>query len=121
MKRFGFNFNNGRVDLSLHPFCGGYKDDIRITTKFNKYDFFSSFEALMHETGHALYEFGLPKKWKHQLIGESSGMAMHESQSLFLEMQIVKSKEFNFFLNNLLIKLLKKKNRMLGGRQLIFF
>ena len=39
----------------------------------------------------------------------------------FLEMQIVKSKEFNFFLNNLLIKLFKKKNRMLGGRELIFF
>ena len=51
MKRFGFNFNNGRVDLSLHPFCGGYKDDIRITTKFNKFDFFSSFESFDHETG----------------------------------------------------------------------
>ncbi len=120
MKRFGFNFNNGRVDLSLHPFCGGYKDDIRITTKFNKYDFFSSFDALMHETGHALYEFGLPKKWKHQLIGESSGMAMHESQSLFLEMQIVKSKEFNFFLNNLLIKLFKKKTECWGAQNLFF-
>ena len=61
MNKFGFNFKKGRVDTSLHPFCGGYSDDVRITTKFNKQNFFSSFDALMHETGHALYEFGLPK------------------------------------------------------------
>ena len=105
MNKFGFPFNKGRVDTSLHPFCGGYSDDIRITTKFTKSDFFSSFDALMHETGHALYEFGLPKVFKNQLVGKAAGMSLHESQSLFLEMQIVKTKEFNIFLE----KILKKK------------
>ena len=52
----------------------------------------------MHETGHALYELGLPKKWKNQPIGQASGMSMHESQSLFFEMQITKSIEFYEFL-----------------------
>ena len=56
----------------------------------------------MHETGHALYEFGLPKSLKNQLIGKSGGMSLHESQSLFIEMQITKTKEFNIFLENLL-------------------
>ena len=102
MNKFNFNFNKGRVDTSLHPFCGGFSDDIRITTRFNKKDFFSSFDALMHETGHALYEFGLPKSLKYQLIGKSGGMSLHESQSLFIEMQITKTKEFNIFLENLL-------------------
>ena len=92
MNKFGFNFDKGRVDTSLHPFCGGFPDDIRITTKFNEQDFFSSFDALMHETGHALYEFGLPKKYKNQLLGKAGGMSLHESQSLFIEMQIVKQK-----------------------------
>ena len=45
----------------------------------------------MHETGHALYEQGLPKKWSHQPIGSAGGMSLHESQSLFIEMQIIKS------------------------------
>lgn len=121
MEKFGFDFNNGRVDKSLHPFCGGYKDDVRITTKFNEFNFFSSFEALMHETGHALYEFGLPRKWNHQLIGESAGMAVHESQSLFLEMQIVKSEEFNVFLNHILNKLFNKKTASWEAENLFLY
>ena len=40
MNKLGFNFKKGRVDTSLHPFCGGYADDVRITTKFNKQNFF---------------------------------------------------------------------------------
>ena len=67
-----------------------------------KQNFFSSFDALMHETGHALYEFGLPKIHRHLLIGKSGGMSLHESQSLFIEMQIVKTQEFNNFLEELL-------------------
>ena len=31
-------------------------------------------------------------------------MSLHESQSLFLEMQIIKTKEFNIFLENLFRK-----------------
>ena len=108
MNKFGFNFDKGRVDTSLHPFCGGFPDDIRITTKFNEQDFFSSFDALMHETGHALYEFGLPKKYKNQLLGKAGGMSLHESQSLFIEMQIVKTKEFNKFLETTLCDKFKK-------------
>jgi carboxypeptidase Taq len=43
--------------------------------------------AVMHETGHALYERGLPSAWARQPVGEAAGMAMHESQSLIIEMQ----------------------------------
>ena len=45
----------------------------------------------MHETGHGLYEQGLPSRFIHQPIGQAAGMSMHESQSLFIEMQIIKS------------------------------
>ena len=45
------------------------------------------------------------KVYKNQLVGKAAGMSLHESQSLFLEMQIVKTKEFNIFLE----KILKKK------------
>jgi len=109
MKKFGFNFSKGRIDKSLHPFCGGYSDDIRITTRFDNRDSFNCFEALMHETGHALYEFGLPKKWKNQPIGNAGGMSLHESQSLFIEMQLVKSPEFSIFLEKIFREKFKKK------------
>ena len=68
----------------VHPFCGGSSEDIRITTRYNDSDSFSCFDALMHETGHAIYEQGLPKKWLHQPLGSSGGMSLHESQSLFI-------------------------------------
>ena len=108
MHKIGFNFKKGRIDKSLHPFCGGATDDIRITTRFNENDTFSCFDALMHETGHALYEFGLPKKWLHQPLGKAGGMALHESQSLFIEMQLVKSKALSKFLEKVIKKKLHK-------------
>jgi len=56
----------------------------------------------MHETGHAMYELGLPKEWQHQPAGRARGMAMHESQSLLIEMQITRSLAFKKFLSNFL-------------------
>ena len=102
MKTVGFDFSRGRLDTSEHPFCGGATEDIRITTRYNNKDPFSSLEGVMHETGHAMYEFGLPKEWQHQPAGRSRGMAMHESQSLLIEMQITRSLAFKIFLSNLL-------------------
>ena len=102
MKQFGFDFSRGRIDKSLHPFCGGGTQDVRITTRFSEEDSFSCFDALMHETGHALYEQGLPKKWSHQPIGSAGGMSLHESQSLFIEMQIIKSLPVSQFIQKTL-------------------
>ena len=102
MKQLGFDFSRGRIDKSLHPFCGGATQDVRITTRFTEEDSFSCFDALMHETGHALYEQGLPQKWAHQPIGSAGGMSLHESQSLFVEMQIIKSLPVSQFIQKTL-------------------
>ena len=104
MKKLGFDFGKGRLDISPHPFCGGGIDDIRITTRIDKSNTFSFFEAIIHETGHALYELGLPTKWKHQPAGKSGGMALHESQSLFYEMHVFKSIEFKKYFSAILEK-----------------
>ena len=102
MRKIGFDFTRGRLDTSQHPFCGGAYQDIRITTRYNEKDPFSSLEGIMHETGHAMYELNLPSKWKYQPAGQSRGMAMHESQSLLIEMQITRSKAFKKFLSGVL-------------------
>ncbi len=48
----------------------------------------------LHETGHALYEQNLPLKWRGQPVGLARGMALHESQSLLVEMQLSRSEAF---------------------------
>lgn len=94
MQTMGFDFNHGRLDVSHHPFCGGVPQDVRITTRYTENEFISAAMAVCHETGHALYERGLPEDWLNQPVGKALGMAMHESQSLLMEMQACRSHEF---------------------------
>jgi carboxypeptidase Taq len=68
--------------------------DVRITTRYTEDDFAKSLMGVLHETGHALYEFGLPAEWRYQPVGTARGMAMHESQSLLVEMQACRSRAF---------------------------
>jgi carboxypeptidase Taq len=98
MTQLGFDFSRGRLDISLHPFCGGTPDDVRITTRYDENDFSSALMGVLHETGHALYEFGLPADWRRQPVGRARGMSLHESQSLLIEMQACRSREFMDYL-----------------------
>ena len=54
----GFSWDCGRMDVSLHPFCGGsHPSDVRITTRYKEDTFLDSVMGMgTHETGHALYE-----------------------------------------------------------------
>ena len=104
MEAIGFNFNHGRLDVSHHPFCGGVPQDVRITTRYDETEFISSAMAICHETGHARYEQGLPKKWINQPVGHGLGMTVHESQSLLIEMQACRTLEFMNFLSPLVNK-----------------
>lgn len=94
MTKVGFDLNKGRLDESHHPFCGGTSRDVRITTRYSENEFISSLMGVLHETGHALYEQNLPAEWVEQPVGVACGMAVHESQSLLMEMQVVRSAEF---------------------------
>lgn len=94
MQTLGFDFTHGRLDTSTHPFCGGFPGDVRITTRYDEAHFMESLLGVVHETGHALYESHLPEAWRLQPVGEALGMAVHESQSLFLEMQLCRSPAF---------------------------
>ena len=94
MQALGFDFDHGRLDTSLHPFCGGVPDDVRITTRYDENDFSRTLMGVLHETGHALYERGLPPAWRRQPVGHARGMSVHESQSLLVEMQVCRGRPF---------------------------
>lgn len=97
MRALGFDFEHGRLDTSLHPFCGGVPDDVRITTRYDEADFSRTLMGVLHETGHALYERGLPPAWRRQPVGTARGMSVHESQSLLVEMQVCRGRDFLSF------------------------
>ena len=93
-ERIGLDFDHARLDRSAHPFSGGTPTDVRITTRYDEADFTQAVLAVVHETGHALYERGLPGAYARLPVGDAAGMAAHESQSLIIEMQACRSDPF---------------------------
>jgi carboxypeptidase Taq len=104
MKAIGFPFDRGRLDESEHPFTEGVPGDLRITTRFDPNDVFSGLLGALHETGHAMYDLGLPQEWRDQPVGRDRGMALEESQSLLIEMTVCRSRPFVQYLKPLLEK-----------------
>lgn len=111
MERLGFNFQKGRLDKSTHPFCGGTPTDVRITNRYDESDFTSGLMGVVHETGHALYQQNLPEEYIDQPVGDNLGMSIHESQSLFVEMQLSRSKEFCEFIMPKIVELFNLNKR----------
>jgi carboxypeptidase Taq len=104
MKAVGFPFDRGRLDESDHPFTEGSPGDIRITTRFDPADVFTGLLGALHETGHAMYDLGLPQDWRDQPVGRDRGMALEESQSLLMEMIVCRSRPFLRYVQPLLVK-----------------
>jgi carboxypeptidase Taq len=94
LERLGFDFDRGRLDVSAHPFSGGSYGDVRVTTRFSENTLLPSLLATIHEGGHALYEQGRPHDWRMQPVGLAKGMAVHESQSMIMELQAAKTEAF---------------------------
>jgi carboxypeptidase Taq len=106
-ERAGLDFAHARLDRSLHPFCGGTPSDVRITTRYDESDPAMAMLGVLHESGHALYERGLPLAWARQPVGMAAGMAAHESQSLIIEMQACRSDPYLGWLSNELVAAFK--------------
>ncbi len=94
-EQMGFDFNSGRMDTSSHPFSIGISvGDTRITTRYDENEPFSCLYAVMHETGHGLYEQGLPDEFALTPRGTAISLGVHESQSRLWENQIGRTEEF---------------------------
>jgi carboxypeptidase Taq len=104
MKAVGFPFDRGRLDESEHPFTEGVPGDVRVTTRFDTADPFTGLLGALHETGHAMYDVGLPLEFSDQPVGRDRGMALEESQSLLMEMVVCRSRAFVRYLKPLLEK-----------------
>lgn len=85
-----------RIDESTHPFTTSLgNEDVRITTSYERENPLFSFFSTIHESGHALYELGMPTgKYKDTAIADSPSLGLHESQSRFWENMIARSRPF---------------------------
>ena len=95
---FGYDWNRGRLDFSVHPFSSGSYNDVRITTRVAETDPFNCFYSTIHEVGHAVYEQGVSQVHGLTPVGHGASMGVHESQSRILENQLGRSRGFTAFL-----------------------
>ena len=101
---FGYDLRRGRLDKTVHPFEISFtREDVRITTRYNRQYLPASLFGTLHETGHALYEQGVdPAYTRTPLATDLPGMyavggvsfGAHESQSRLWENHVGRSKGF---------------------------
>jgi carboxypeptidase Taq len=65
-----------------------------MTTRYKEDQPLDSLFGSIHETGHGLYEQGLPAEHLGTALGIHAGMAAHESQSRLWENQVARSRGF---------------------------
>ena len=91
----GYDFAGGRLDQTAHPFSTDLgPGDVRITTRFDEHNFSQAFFGALHETGHALYDQGLPADQWGAPRGDTVSLGIHESQSRLWENLVGRSLGF---------------------------
>jgi len=95
IRKMGFDFERGRQDVAVHPFCTSFgRNDVRITTRFDKNWLPCALMGTIHETGHALYEQGFDPKDDDTPLSDATSLGFHESQSRLWENIVGRSRGF---------------------------
>jgi carboxypeptidase Taq len=91
----GFDFKQGRIDATAHPFCATLgPHDVRLTTRYQENEFSGWLFSVLHEAGHGLYEQGLPADQYGLPTGAAVSLGIHESQSRMWENQVARDRAF---------------------------
>lgn len=97
--RLGYDMSGGRLDRSPHPFTIHIgRGDVRQTVWTRATMLLSSVYAAIHETGHALYDQGIPDELIGLPAGNAPSFGMHESQSRLWENHVGRGRQFTDFL-----------------------
>jgi carboxypeptidase Taq len=90
----GYDPSAWRIDDAVHPFAASPSmTDIRITSRFDDHSLTGLF-ALMHETGHGLYEHGVDPALLRTTLDGGVSLGVHESQSRLWENLVGRSPAF---------------------------
>jgi len=92
---FGYDLQRGRLDLAPHPFATSFgRDDVRITTRYDRTYLPEGIFAIFHETGHALYEQNVAPALARTPLARGCSNVWHESQSRLWENIVGRSRPF---------------------------
>lgn len=92
---FGYDLTRGRLDESAHPFeTAFHRDDVRITTRYDRRFLPAGIFGIFHEAGHALYEQGTAPSLARTPLARGASHGMHESQSRMWENLVGRSRAF---------------------------
>lgn len=102
--RFGYDFDRGRLDDTVHPFEISFtRSDVRITGRFRETWLPGGLFAVWHEAGHGIYEQGIAEEFSRSVfttdfvnlyaVGGAS-FGTHESQSRLWENRVGRSRRF---------------------------
>lgn len=95
VRAYGYDFERGRQDESVHPFCITFSQgDVRITTRFNSDYLNPALFGTMHESGHAMYEQGVDPALEGTPLSRGTSLGVHESQSRLWENVVGRSRNF---------------------------
>ncbi len=95
LEKMGYDFEAGRLDVSVHPFTDTLgSHDVRITTHYYIKEFQSALFSCIHEGGHAIYEQNVSDKLIGTMLKTGTSMGIHESQSRLYENIIGRSRAF---------------------------
>jgi|688.fasta_scaffold00773_13 carboxypeptidase Taq len=94
-----------RLDTSSHPFSEAFvPTHARITTRYTDHDIKSTYTAVAHEFGHALYDLQSDPAIGYTPISGGDSLGLQESQSRFWENFVTRSKVFGEIFYNQIIK-----------------
>jgi carboxypeptidase Taq len=94
IERLGADWDQFRLDTTVHPFEVTFGlGDIRLTTRYSEDDPHSLFTAL-HECGHGLYEWGVSPSLERTPLCAGVSASLHESQSRLWENVVGRSLPF---------------------------
>jgi len=95
LRIIGYDFDRGRLDPTAHPFTTELgPDDVRVTTRYDEFEFTSNLFSVIHEGGHALYEMGVDPDLAETFLGQGTSLGIHESQSRLWENLLGRSRAF---------------------------
>jgi len=83
---YGYDLGRGRLDVAPHPFATSFgRDDVRITTRYDRRFPQQAIFGIFHEAGHALYEQNISPSLARTPLSDGASMVFHESQSRLWE------------------------------------
>jgi carboxypeptidase Taq len=95
IRAFGYDFDRGRQDKTLHPYCTTFSiGDVRITTRIREDDLGDALFSTLHEAGHAMYEQGVSRAYEATPLMGGTSAGVHESQSRLWENLVGRSYGF---------------------------